>query len=99
MARIVQVANFVTPRSGGIRTVLAHLADGYAAAGQEVLQVVPGPARRRTVHSWGHRLELPGFVLPGTGYRVMRPEPVMREVTAFAADRLEVHDRATLRGL
>ena len=99
MTRIAQVANFVTPQSGGIRTVLAHLAAGYAGAGHEVLQVVPGAQRRRTAHEWGHQIEVPGTVLPGTGYRVMVPDAVWRELRVFAPERLEVHDRATLRGL
>jgi alpha-1,6-mannosyltransferase len=99
MSRIVQVANFVGPRSGGIRTVLAHLAHGYAAAGHDVLQIIPGSTRKRTSFEWGERLELPGYRLPGTGYQVMAARPVAPALAAFAADRIEVHDRATLRGL
>ena len=98
MSRIAQVTNFVGPHSGGIRTVLANLATGYAAAGHEVLQIVPGDRRCRTRHPWGERLELPGHALPGTGYSVLSARAVS---TALAAgvDRLEVHDRTTLRGL
>ena len=99
MSRIAQVANFVSPHSGGIRTVLGHLAAGYAAAGHEVLQVVPGATFRQTTHGWGERIELPGHVLPGTGYRLITGGSATGVLSAFRPDRLEVHDRTTLRGL
>jgi alpha-1,6-mannosyltransferase len=99
MSRIAQVANFVSPHSGGIRTVLGHLAAGYAAAGHEVLQIVPGATFRQTTHGWGELIELPGHVLPGTGYRLITSGSASGVLSAFRPDRLEVHDRATLRGL
>jgi alpha-1,6-mannosyltransferase len=99
VSRILQAANFVAPHSGGIRTVLEHLADGYAAAGHEVIQVVPGerPAARRT--AWGARITLPGLSLPGTGYRMLGLASVTRLLAHVAPDRIELHDRSTLRGL
>jgi alpha-1,6-mannosyltransferase len=99
MARIAQVANFVGPHSGGIRTVLAKLAEGYAEAGHQVLQIVPGPQTQRTRQPWGTRLVLAGHSLPGTGYRLLSPRPVERALGRWCPDRLEVHDRSTLRGL
>ena len=99
MSRVVQVANFVTPTSGGLRTVLAHLAEGYAAAGHEVVQVLPGPADAVEQLPWGRRVQLRAPLVPGTGYRVL-PDP-RRVTTALGLlepDRLEVHDRTTLRG-
>ncbi|MGY1709668.1 glycosyltransferase [Geodermatophilus sp. SYSU D00758] len=100
MSRVVQVANFVTPTSGGLRTALRALATGYAAAGHEVVQVLPGTRERVTRTPWGRRVELPGRPVPGTGYRV-HPSParVRRALAALRPDRLEVHDRTTLRGL
>ncbi|GAB3954948.1 hypothetical protein GCM10027614_62920 [Micromonospora vulcania] len=40
--RIVRLANFVTARSGGLRTALRHLGEGYRAAGHDPVLVVPG---------------------------------------------------------
>ena len=40
--RIVRLANFVTPRSGGLRTALQALGEGYLAAGHEPVLVIPG---------------------------------------------------------
>lgn len=100
MSRIVQLANFVTPTSGGVRTVLAALADGYARAGHEVVQVVPGP--RDAVHStpWGRRVELRAPLLPGTGYRLLTDvRKVSSALALLEPDRVEVHDRTTLRGV
>jgi alpha-1,6-mannosyltransferase len=75
------------------------LAEGYVAAGHEVLQIVPGATRRRTSFEWGERLELPGYPLPGTGYQLITARPVASALAAFAAERIEVHDRTTLCSL
>lgn len=97
--RIAQVANFVAPHSGGIRTVLNQLAAGYHLHGHEVVQVVPGAGRATEPTAWGRREVLPGRPLPGTGYRILAPGPVRRALAAVVPDRIEVHDRLTLRGL
>ena len=100
MSRVVQVANFVAPRSGGLRTALAHLAAGYASAGHEVVQVVPGPRDAVVTKPWGRRVVLRGPAVPGTGYRLLAsPGRVQRLLEELRPDRLEVHDRTTLRGL
>jgi alpha-1,6-mannosyltransferase len=99
MSTIAQVANFVAPHSGGIRTVLAELADGYGAAGHEVVQIVPGTERTTEHVSWGRREVLPGVAIAGTGYRMLRPAQVRHVLDDSTPDRVEVHDRTTLRGL
>lgn len=100
MSRIVQVANFVTPTSGGLRTTLRHLAAGYAAQGHEVVQVVPGAQDAVEQMPWGTRVCVEGTLLPGTGYRVVtHVRRLERMLAELRPDRLEVHDRTTLRGL
>ncbi|CAN5291454.1 glycosyltransferase family 1 protein [soil metagenome] len=100
MSRIVQLANFVTPTSGGLRTALGHLAEGYAAAGHEVVQVVPGPHDATTEHPWGRQVQLRAPELPGTGYRVLTDRGRGTALlTSLQPDRVEVHDRTTLRGV
>ncbi|WP_433531731.1 glycosyltransferase [Micromonospora sp. CA-263727] len=98
-ARIVRVANFVTGRSGGLRTALRHLGAGYLAAGHEPVLVVPGVRYRDTRHPWGREITLPGPELPGTGgYRVLTDKRRLAQVLdELAPDRLEVSDRSTLR--
>ncbi len=99
-ARIVQCANFVTPRSGGLRTAMRHLAEGYAEAGHEVVQIVPARFDGTEKTAWGRIEYVRGPVLPGSGYRVIaQPGRVIHLLERLRPDRLEVHDRFTLRGL
>lgn len=96
--RIVQAANFVSPTSGGLRTTLRHLAEGYAAHGHSVVQLFPGPADAETTTAWGRRRTLRSPALPATGYRVMVDHAAVRRALEQAQpDAVEVHDRATLR--
>ncbi|MFE2060538.1 MULTISPECIES: glycosyltransferase [unclassified Streptomyces] len=97
--RIVRLANFVTPASGGLRTALEELGRGYRAAGHEPVLVVPG-ATASDVHTpQGRVLTLPGPELPGTGgYRVLAHRGRLRRLLEdLRPDRLEVSDRTTLR--
>ncbi|KAF0848712.1 glycosyltransferase [Nocardia caishijiensis] len=98
--RIVQLANFYGPRSGGLRTALHHLGEGYVAAGHEVVLIVPGPRRSEEVLSTGAlRITLPAFGIPFTGgYRAADPRAVADVLAGLRPDVLEVSDRLTLRG-
>ncbi|MDF3302348.1 glycosyltransferase [Streptomyces tropicalis] len=97
--RIVRLANFVAPTSGGLRTALRELGRGYRAAGHEPVLVVPADRYSDRETDQGRVLTLPGRLLPGTGgYRVLTDR---RRLTALleelGPDRLEVSDRTTLR--
>lgn len=97
--RIVQLANFVMPTSGGLRTALSALGAGYRALGHDPVLVIPGErwSERDTDHGWV--ITMPGVVVPGTGgYRVLlHRRPVLRLLDELAPDALEVSDRTTLR--
>ncbi|MFI8828875.1 glycosyltransferase [Streptomyces sp. NPDC053431] len=97
--RIVRLANFVTPTSGGLRTALDQLGRGYRAAGHEPVLVVPGAAASDRETEQGRVITLPGPELPGTGgYRVLADRRGLRRLLEeLAPDRLEVSDRTTLR--
>ncbi|GGR31131.1 GDP-mannose-dependent alpha-(1-6)-phosphatidylinositol dimannoside mannosyltransferase [Streptomyces cinereoruber] len=97
--RIVRLANFVTPTSGGLRTALDRLGRGYLAAGHEPVLVVPGATASDRRTEQGRIVTLPGPVLPGTcGYRVLADRRrVARLLDELAPDRIEVSDRTTLR--
>ncbi|MGW5529287.1 glycosyltransferase [Streptomyces xanthochromogenes] len=97
--RIVRLANFVTPASGGLRTALRELGRGYLAAGHDPVLIVPGARARDELTEQGRVITLPGTPLPGTGgYRVLAdPRPVRRVLAELAPDRVEVSDRTTLR--
>ncbi|POX56022.1 glycosyl transferase [Streptomyces sp. Ru71] len=97
--RIVRLANFVTPASGGLRTALRELGKGYRAAGHEPVLVIPGEHESDQETEQGRVITVPGPVLPGTGgYRVLTDKRrVARLLEELAPDRLEVSDRTTLR--
>ncbi|GAA4713102.1 glycosyltransferase family 1 protein [Pseudonocardia yuanmonensis] len=99
--RIVQLANFYGPRSGGLRTALDALGTGYAARGHEVVLVVPGPrAEDRRLPGGTRRITVPAPRIPGTGgYRAVDPWRVQRLLDRLRPHALEVSDRLTLRGL
>ncbi|MGW0180428.1 glycosyltransferase [Nocardia sp. NPDC003345] len=98
--RIVQLANFYGPRSGGLRTALHHLGEGYVAAGHEVVLIVPGRRRaEETLPTGVRRITLPAVRIPWTGgYRAAEPRRVADVLTGLRPDVLEVSDRLTLRG-
>ncbi len=97
--RIVRVANFIAPRSGGIRTALHELGAGYLAAGHEPVLVMPGARASDQLTGQGRVITLWGPLVPFTGgYRVLLGRRRLAELLgALHPDRLEVSDRTTLR--
>jgi alpha-1,6-mannosyltransferase len=101
VALIVQAANFVAPRSGGIRTTLDALGAGYLAAGHRRVLLVPGERDAEEATAAGQRVTLRGPPLPSSGgYRVLAGRRrVVRLLERLRPDRLEVSDKLTLRWL
>jgi len=97
--RIVRLANFVGPRSGGLRTALRELGAGYLAAGHEPVLVVPGDRDRDEQTRQGRVIMLRGPRVPlAGGYRVLLNErSVAQLLSELQPDALEVSDRTTLR--
>ena len=97
--RIVRLANFVAPTSGGLRTALRELGTGYRKAGHEPVLVIPGERATDQDTEQGRVITLPGPLLPGTGgYRVLTGKRhIAALLESLAPDRLEVCDRTTLR--
>jgi alpha-1,6-mannosyltransferase len=97
--RIVRLANFVAPHSGGLRTTLAELGAGYLAAGHEPVLVIPGERDSEERTAQGQVITLRAPQLPFTGgYRVLwRRRRLARLLAALRPDALEVSDRSTLR--
>ncbi|REE95123.1 glycosyltransferase [Thermomonospora umbrina] len=94
--RIVQLANLYSPVSGGLRTAVNMLGQGYAAAGHERTLVIPGRAYTRRETESGTVVTVPGpSVAPG--YRlVLDPGPVLRVLSRLKPDAIEVSDKITL---
>jgi alpha-1,6-mannosyltransferase len=97
--RIIRLANFVAPHSGGLRTSLAELGAGYLAAGHEPVLVIPGDRDDDERCAQGRVITLRAPRVPFTGgYRVLwRRRRLARLLAALRPDALEVSDRTTLR--
>jgi len=97
--RIVRLANYVGPRSGGMRTALRELGTGYLAAGHEPVLVIPGRRRGDEQTAQGRVITRYGPVVPFTGgYRALLPRRRLAALlTELRPDRIEVSDRTTLR--
>ena len=97
--RVVRLANYVAPASGGLRTALAELGGGYLAAGHDPVLVVPGSRPERQQTGQGLVITVPGVPVPGTGgYRAITARRSLRRLLEdLQPDRLEVSDRTTLR--
>jgi alpha-1,6-mannosyltransferase len=97
--RIVRLANFVAPHSGGLRTCMRELGAGYLAAGHEPVLVIPGEADSDQQTTQGRVITLRGPRVPFTGgYRVLlRRRQLAALLSELRPDTLEVSDRTTLR--
>jgi alpha-1,6-mannosyltransferase len=92
--RIVQLANFHSPTSGGLRVAADTLRAGYVAAGHDCTLIAPGAvdAARGTVHT----LRSPR--VGGAGYRIIvRRRTVLALLDELRPDVLEVHDKLLQR--
>ncbi|HEU5474140.1 MAG TPA: glycosyltransferase [Actinophytocola sp.] len=96
--KIVQLANFYSPISGGLRTVVDTLGRGYVSRGHQRVLVVPGARPGRWDTAAGLVVTLPGVAVSG-GYRMIaRPSAVLRVLDEIGPDSVEVSDKATLVG-
>ena len=97
--RIVRLANYVAPNSGGLRTSLRELGAGYLAAGHEPVLIIPGERDGDEQTPQGRVITLSGPRIPFTGgYRaLLRKQRVAALLSELRPDTLEVSDRTTLR--
>lgn len=94
--RIAQLANFVGPTSGGMRTAIEHVGRGYVAAGVERIVVTPGAKDSITETEFGTvvRLRAPQV---GGGYRLIaQPWKVTEVLERFGPTTVEISDKSTL---
>ena len=97
--RIVRLANYVAPHSGGLRTSLRELGAGYLAAGHDPVLIIPGEQDSDEQTPQGRVITLSGPRLPFTGgYRALLRKRGWPPCSASCGrDTLEVSDRTTLR--
>ena len=99
--RIVHVANFYGPNSGGIKTTMHELGRGYLAHGHEFIFIVPGTRLFTEETIFGKKITVPSIILPGScGYQLIRNNRALVKLIArLKPDRIEVSDRFTLHCL
>lgn len=94
--RIAQLANFVGATSGGMRTAIEQLGQGYVAAGAERLLVIPGPVDAVRTTSLGDVVQVRAPRVGG-GYRlIVEPWRVTEVLERFAPTSVEWSDKLTL---
>lgn len=96
--RVVHIANFYGPKSGGIRTTLHELGNGYRSRGHEFTYIVPGNGFFCEETAFGKKITVPSIVLPFSGgYRIIRNNrDVKKLLITLRPDAIEVSDRFTL---
>lgn len=95
--RIVQLANFYSESSGGLRTALKALAHHYTQQGHEVFRVVPGERRCSRSDGTAEVIELPSQRLGNTGYRIIPSSgEITRLLRHLSPDAIELSDKTTL---
>jgi alpha-1,6-mannosyltransferase len=94
--RIVQIANFYTPTSGGLRTCVEELGRGYVAGGHERILVVPGEHDGDEQTPSGRRVWVSSPRLAGD-YRVLTARTrVLRALDEIRPDVLEISDKLSI---
>lgn len=94
--RIAQLANFIGPASGGMKTAVAALGRGYVGAGARRLLVVPGPTDARTSTPLGDVVQVRAPRVGG-GYRlIVEPWRVIDVLEDFGPTSVELNDKFTL---
>lgn len=99
--KIVHIANFYGPKSGGIRTTLHELGAGYIARGHEFTYIVPGNGLYCEDTPDGRKITVASIELPFSGgYRIIRNNrEIKRLLITLKPDVLEISDRFTLSGV
>ncbi len=95
--RILRLANFWAPTSGGQRIALEETGRRYRGRGVEPVLLVPGPDDGDAVGPSGRVITVRSPRLPGTPYHLLTDLRRARDLLdQVAPDRLELSDRATL---
>lgn len=92
--KVLQVANFVSPQSGGLRTAIDSLRDGYEREGWEVFRLTPFPNPMRP----GEIANVKSVRVPTMGsYRVIVERRKVRQIiSSIRPDIVELSDKSTL---
>ncbi|GAA1150528.1 glycosyltransferase family 1 protein [Kribbella jejuensis] len=94
--RIAQLANFVGPTSGGMRTAIEHVGQGYVEAGAERIVITPGEKDVVIETELGTVVRVKAPKVSG-GYRLItNPWTVIDILKKFRPTTVEISDKSTL---
>ncbi|TCC35510.1 glycosyltransferase [Kribbella speibonae] len=94
--RIAQLANFVGPTSGGMRTAIEHIGQGYVEAGAERIVITPGEKDSVVETELGTIVRVKAPKVSG-GYRLITtPWTVVDVLKRFRPTTVEISDKSTL---
>ncbi len=94
--RIVQMANYYSPQSGGVRTALDNLARGYVDAGVQRLLIVPGPVDARFTTEVGDVVQIRAPKVSEAYRLIIEPWRILAILSAYAPTSIEVSDKFTM---
>lgn len=99
--KIIHIANFYGPKSGGIKTTLHNLGTGYISQGHDFTYIVPGAGLHHEKTPHGIRITVPSLLIPFSGgYRIIKSNRQIRNMLlALSPDRIEISDRFTLSSI
>jgi alpha-1,6-mannosyltransferase len=96
LLRIAQLANFVGPTSGGMRTAIEHIGQGYVEAGAERIVITPGEKDSVAETELGTIVRVKAPKVSG-GYRLITtPWTVIDVLKRFKPTTVEISDKSTL---
>ncbi len=94
--RIAQLANFVGPTSGGMRTAIEHIGQGYVDAGADRIVITPGERDEIVETEYGTVVRVKAPKVSG-GYRLITtPWNVIDVLKKFQPTTVEISDKSTL---
>ncbi|GAA1698263.1 glycosyltransferase family 1 protein [Kribbella yunnanensis] len=94
--RIAQLANFVGPTSGGMRTAIEHIGQGYVDAGADRIVITPGERDAIIETDYGTVVRVKAPKVSG-GYRLITtPWNVIDVLKKFQPTTVEISDKSTL---
>lgn len=96
--KILHIANFYGPKSGGIKSTIHHLGTRYKSAGHDFTFVVPGVSVSNSETPYGRAFHLSSRELPFSGgYRIFKSRKEIKQAIILSRpDRIECSDRFTL---
>ena len=96
--RIAQLANFVSPTSGGMKVAIDQLGKGYVKAGHERLLIIPGNKDRVIEDDCGTTVTIRSPRVNSVYRMIFRPDKVSNILDEFRPDAIECSDKWTLTG-